>query len=71
MNRPCRILIGVCSKPNMAAASLLVMDQSTDTNAAIWKSDEGVQFWTAKTGERQQKRAAQWRFMGELLPFAE
>jgi len=55
----------------MAAASLLAMDQSTDTNAAIWKSDEGVQFWTAKTGERQQKRAAQWRFMGELLPFAE
>jgi tRNA (cmo5U34)-methyltransferase len=51
--------------------SLVIMDQSPDTNAAIWKSEEGVQFWTAKTGERRQKRAAQWQFMGEILPFAE
>src|SRR5450759_3489535 len=47
------------------------MDQSTDTNAAIWKSDEGVQYWTAKSDEREQKRAAQWQLMGELLPFDE
>jgi tRNA (cmo5U34)-methyltransferase len=55
----------------VTAASLLVMDQLTDTNAAIWKSEEGAQYWTAKTAEREQKRAAQWRFMGELLPFGE
>ena len=55
----------------MTAASLLIMDQSTDTNADIWKSEEGVQFWTAKSEEREQKRAAQWRLMGELLPFDE
>jgi len=47
------------------------MDQSKDTNADIWKSDDGVRFWTAKTGEREQKRSAQWRFMGDLLPFGE
>jgi tRNA (cmo5U34)-methyltransferase len=47
------------------------MDQSTDTNAAIWKSEEGVRYWTAKAAEREQKRATQWRFMGELLPFGE
>ncbi|NMM24736.1 MAG: class I SAM-dependent methyltransferase [Phycicoccus sp.] len=47
------------------------MDQSTDTNADIWKSQEGVQFWTAKTAEREQKRATHWRFLGELLPFDE
>ena len=47
------------------------MDQSTDTNADIWKSEEGVQNWTAKTAEREQKRAAHWRFLGELLPFDE
>jgi len=47
------------------------MDQLPDTNAAIWQSEEGVQFWTAKAGERQQKRATQWQFMVELLPFAE
>ena len=47
------------------------MDQSTDTNAAIWKSEEGAQYWTAKSAEREQKRAAQWQFMGELLPFGE
>lgn len=53
----------------MRVASLLVMDQPTDTNADIWKSEEGVQFWTAKSEEREQKRAAQWLLMGELLPF--
>jgi tRNA (cmo5U34)-methyltransferase len=47
------------------------MDQSTDTNADIWKSEEGVQNWTAKTAEREQKRAAHRRFLGELLPFDE
>ena len=52
-------------------ASLAHMDHSTDTNAAIWKSEEGVQSWTANTEERERKRAAHWRFMGELLPFGE
>ena len=33
----------------VTAASLLPMDQSTDTNAAIWKSEEGVQYWTASS----------------------
>jgi tRNA (cmo5U34)-methyltransferase len=47
------------------------MDQSTDTNASIWKSEEGAQFWAAKSEEREQKRAAQWLLMGELLPFDE
>ncbi len=47
------------------------MGQSTDTNAAIWKSDDVAQFWAAKTDEHQRKRAAQWRFMGKLLPFGE
>ena len=45
------------------------MDQSNDTNAAIWNSEEVVQYWTANSGERERKRAAQWAFMGELLPF--
>jgi tRNA (cmo5U34)-methyltransferase len=47
------------------------MDQSKDTNADIWKSEEGVQHWTSRTDERQQKSAAQWRLMGRLLPFDE
>ena len=47
------------------------MDQSRDTNADIWKSDAGVQFWTSKTDERQRKRGAQWTFLGELLPFGQ
>ena len=52
-------------------ASLWHMDQSTDANAAIWKSQEVVESWTATTGDRDRKRAAHWRIMGELLPFAE
>jgi len=47
------------------------MDQSEDTNAAIWKCDDDVSFWTAKTGERERKGSAQWGFMGDLLPFGE
>lgn len=47
------------------------MDELTDTNAAIWKSEEGVASWTSNTDERERKRAAQWRFLGELLPFDE
>jgi tRNA (cmo5U34)-methyltransferase len=47
------------------------MDQSKDTNADIWKSDDGVQFWTTKADERQRKRGAQYRFLGELLPFGQ
>lgn len=54
-----------------ATASLLPMDKSEDTNAAIWKSDDGVQFWTERTSEQAQKRSAQWRFLGDLLPFGE
>ena len=55
----------------MTADSLLQMDQSTDTNEAIWKSEEVAQNWTATAAERERARAAQWRFMGELLPFGE
>jgi tRNA (cmo5U34)-methyltransferase len=47
------------------------MDQSPDTNAAIWKSEEAVKHWTAKADERERKRAAHRRILGELLPFGE
>ena len=47
------------------------MDQATDTNAAIWKSEDVVQYWTTTAGERERKRAEHWRFMGGLLPFGE
>ena len=55
----------------MTADSLLQMDQSTDTNEAIWKSEEVAQNWTATAAERERARAAQWRLMGELLRFGE
>ena len=45
------------------------MEQSIDANAAIWKSEEGIQYWKARTNDREARRAAQWRLMGELLPF--
>ena len=47
------------------------MDQSPDTNAAIWKSEDAVQNWTEGADERERKRAAHRRLMGELLPFGE
>ncbi len=47
------------------------MNESRNTNEAIWKSAEVVQDWTAEADARERKRAVQWRFMGELLPFGE
>ena len=47
------------------------MDLSTDTNAAIWKSEEHVQSRTSKADELERRNAAQWRLMGDLLPFGE
>ena len=35
------------------------------------KLETGTRVWTATADERERKRAAQWRFMGELLPFGE
>ena len=40
-----------------------------DTNAAIWKSDTAIQHWLAGMDERERKRAEQFAFMAELLPF--
>ena len=47
------------------------MDQSADTNAAIWQSEEFVRTWTTETEERERNRAAQRRLMASLLPFGE
>jgi SAM-dependent methyltransferase len=45
------------------------MTNRTDTNAAIWKSDEVIKAWAATAGERERQRIEHWRIMGELLPF--
>jgi tRNA (cmo5U34)-methyltransferase len=45
------------------------MDESADTNAAIWQSEEVVQTWLAEAGKHERDRAAQRRFMAVLLPF--
>ena len=47
------------------------MEQSPDTNAAIWQSGEIVQTWVAEAAEHERKRAAQRQFMAALLPFGE
>jgi len=47
------------------------MEQSPDTNAAIWQSEEIVQTWVAEAAEHERKRAAQRQFMAALLPFGE
>ena len=47
------------------------MDQSTDTNAAIWQSGEIVRAWAAEEKKRELNRAAQRQFMAVLLPFGE
>jgi SAM-dependent methyltransferase len=44
---------------------------STDTNAAIWQSPEGVQAWAAEAELAERNRAAHRQFMAALLPFGE
>jgi SAM-dependent methyltransferase len=47
------------------------MDQSTDTNAAIWKSEGIAATWAAEAEEHERDRAGHRRFMALLLPFGE
>lgn len=47
------------------------MDQTSDTNAAIWKSEDAVRTWAAEADDRERKHAPQWQLMGQLLPFGE
>jgi tRNA (cmo5U34)-methyltransferase len=46
------------------------MDQSGDTNAAIWQSGDIAQAWAAEAANRDRRHGPQWRLMAELLPFA-
>jgi tRNA (cmo5U34)-methyltransferase len=47
------------------------MDNSADTNAAIWQSGEIVQNWVAEAQGQERKRAEHRRFMAVLLPFSD
>jgi tRNA (cmo5U34)-methyltransferase len=46
------------------------MPDSEDTNAAMWKSDSGVNFWKSTQDDREQRRAGHRTLMAQLLPFA-
>jgi len=47
------------------------MGESADTNAAIWKSAEAVEAWTAEAERQERSRQAHRRFHAILLPFGE
>jgi trans-aconitate methyltransferase len=42
--------------------------ESPDTNAAIWKSDQGVSYWASTTDDRERRRGEPRRLMADLLP---
>jgi tRNA (cmo5U34)-methyltransferase len=46
------------------------MPDTGDTNAAVWKSDLGVNFWKSTQEDRERRRAGQRTLLAELLPFA-
>src|SRR6266700_2415128 len=54
-----------------ALCSLLPMGEPADTNAAIWKSAEAVEAWTAEAERQERSRQAHRRFHAILLPFGE
>src|SRR4029078_3977615 len=47
------------------------MGETADTNAAIWKSAEAVEAWTAEAERQERSRQAHRRFHAILLPFGE
>ncbi|WP_166806159.1 class I SAM-dependent methyltransferase [Cryobacterium cheniae] len=47
------------------------MNRPDDSNAAIWKSTDIIAIRTARAGAREQRGAAQWELMAQLLPFDE
>ena len=47
------------------------MQNSADTNAEIWHSDEMVQHWVTEATAQEQKRIEQRRLMADLLPFGD
>jgi tRNA (cmo5U34)-methyltransferase len=47
------------------------MDETADTNAAIWQSAEAVGAWAAEEEQRDRGRAPQRQLMARLLPFGE
>ena len=47
------------------------MGETADTNAAIWKSAEAVEAWTAEAERQELSRQAHRRFLALLLPFAD
>ncbi len=64
------IIVHVCDRlGEWPVCTLTVMTADVDTNEAIWKSEEHVRHWvTHGGGAQEQRRLAQWRLMGELLP---
>jgi tRNA (cmo5U34)-methyltransferase len=45
------------------------MPDTEDTNAAVWKTDIGVNFWKSTESDRERRRAGHRILMAELLPF--
>lgn len=45
------------------------MHHSSDTNASIWQSAEGVQAWSEEAERQERRRGPHRRFMAALLPF--
>jgi SAM-dependent methyltransferase len=47
------------------------MTDTSDTNAAIWKSEEVARAFAAQSAEREQKRRDQLSLVARLLPFSQ
>lgn len=47
------------------------MNNSVDTNAEIWHSDEMVQHWVKEATAHERNRVEQRRLMADLLPFGD
>ena len=45
------------------------MSETIQSNDAVWRNDQTVSAWVARTGERERGRVLARQMMAELLPF--
>lgn len=46
-----------------------IEQSAEDTNAAVWKTDLGVNFWKSTEADRERRRAGHRELIAEMLPF--
>ena len=56
---------------SLSSIASMAHPDTADTNAAIWKSAQGISYWKSTAEDRERRRGEQRRLMADLLPFGD